>query len=218
MSQFSIYFVRHGQTYFNLFNRMQGWSDSPLTDQGKATAQQVGQALADVNFAHYYSSDSKRAMDTAKLIKAAAGKTDAVLTTLPSFRETFYGYYEGDDSSRTWSLVGKDYGVTSLHELLNYMSIEETKDLMREIDPFHEAEDNATYWERVNRGFDYLKAHHGNHEKVLVVSHGTTIRSIVSHFGSDIDISRGPKNGSVTRLDIDGDQVKVVKYAEDLTE
>jgi len=218
MSQFSIYFVRHGQTYFNLFNRMQGWSDSPLTDQGKNTAKQVGKALANVDFAHYYSSDSKRAMDTAKLIKAAAGKAAVALTTLPSFREEFYGYYEGDDSSRTWSLVGKDYGVTSLHELLDRVSIETTKDLMHEIDPFHEAEDNQTYWERVNQGFDYLKAHHDNHEKVLVATHGTTIRSIVSRFGPEFDISRGPKNGSVTRLDIDGDQIKVLSYAEDLAE
>lgn len=197
---------------------MQGWSDSPLTDQGKATATQVGHELAPTVFAHYYSSDSKRAMDTANLIKAAAGKATAELTTLPSFRETFYGYYEGDDSSRTWSLVGKDYGVTSLHELLDHVTIEETKDLMRKIDPFHEAEDNQTYWQRVNRGFEYLKAHHDNHEKVLVVSHGTTIRSIVSHFGPEIDITRGPKNGSVTRIDVDGDQIKVVSYAKDLTD
>lgn len=218
MSQFSIYFVRHGQTIFNVFNRMQGWSDSPLTDQGKKTAKQVGQALAQVDFAHYYSSDSKRAMDTAQLIKAGAGKADAELTTLPSFREEFYGYYEGDDSSRTWSLVGKEYGVTSLHELLDHISIERTKDLMHELDPFHEAENNQTYWERVNHGFDYLKAHHDSHEKILIVTHGTTIRSIVSHFSPEFDISQGPKNGSVTRLDIDGDQVKVLSYAEELTE
>lgn len=218
MSQFSIYLVRHGQTYFNLFNRMQGWSDSPLTDQGKDTAKQVGKALAKVDFAHYYSSDSKRAMDTAQFIKAAAGKADAELTTLPSFREEFYGYYEGDDSSRTWSLVGKDYGVTSLHELLAQMSIEQTKDLMHELDPFHEAEDNKTYWERVTRGFDYLKAHHDNGEKILVATHGTTIRSIVAHFGPEFDISRGPKNGSVTRLAVNGDQIKVLNYAEELTE
>jgi len=31
--------------------------------------------------------------------------------------------------------------------------------------------------------------------EIIVVSYGTTIRSIVSHFGPDIDISRGPKNG-----------------------
>ncbi|AVK64637.1 histidine phosphatase family protein [Lactobacillus sp. CBA3606] len=216
MSQFSIYLVRHGQTYFNVFNRMQGWSDSPLTERGQAMATQVGQALAPVNFAHYYASDSKRAIDTANLIMAAAPTKQPTVTTLANFREVFYGYFEGDDSSRTWSLVGKDYGVTSLHELLAYLPIDKTRDLMRTIDPFHEAEDEARYWARVNQGFDYLKAHHDHHEKILLVSHGTTIRSIVAHFAPDMDITTGPKNGSVTRLDVEGDQIHVVNYAEDL--
>ena len=216
MSKFSIYFVRHGQTYFNLYNRMQGWSDSPLTDNGINVATKVGQALADVPFSHYYSSDSKRAMDTANLIKREAKQATDDLTTLPNFREVFYGYYEGDDCSRVWSLVGKQYGVTSLHELLEHINIEQTRDMMKTIDPTHEAEDNATYWTRLNAGFDYLKAHHDNGDKVLVVTHGTTIRSIVSHFAPDMDITTGPKNGSLTRLDVDGDAIKVVSYAEDL--
>jgi probable phosphoglycerate mutase len=47
----------------------------------------------------------------------------------------------------------------------------------------------------------------------LVVSHGTTIRSIVHHFAPEIDIiSQGPVNGSVTKLIIDPNQVKVVYY------
>ncbi|MFC6181175.1 histidine phosphatase family protein [Lactiplantibacillus daowaiensis] len=216
MSKFSIYFVRHGQTYFNLYNRMQGWSDSPLTDNGKNVATKVGHALADVPFNHYYASDSKRAMDTANLIKAEANQATTPLTTLANFREVFYGYYEGDDCSRVWSLVGKQYNVTSLHELLEHINIEQTRDMMKAIDPTHEAEDNATYWERLNAGFDYLKTHHDNGDKVLVVTHGTTIRSIVSHFGPEVDITTGPKNGSLTRLDVDGDQIKVVDYAKDL--
>lgn len=216
MSQFSIYFIRHGQTYFNLFNRMQGWSDSPLTDYGKETATKVGQALAGTKFDAVYSSDSKRAIDTARLISEAANLTHLTPKALMNFREVFYGYYEGDDSSRAWSLVGQKYGVNSLHALLDHISIEESRDLMKSIDPWHEAEDNAAFWERINQGFDYLKAHHDHHEKVLVVSHGTTIRSMVAHFAPDIDITQGPKNGSLTRIDVDGDQIKVVDYAKEL--
>lgn len=216
MSQFSIYFVRHGQTYFNLFNRMQGWSDSPLTDYGKQIATRVGNELADVPFNAFYASDSKRAVDTAHLIQQAAGQPTAPFKALMNFREVFYGYYEGDDSSRTWSLVGQQYGVNSLHALLEHISIEESRDLMKSIDPWHEAEDNATFWQRIDQGFDYLKAHHDNGEKVLVVSHGTTIRSMVSHFAPTIDITKGPKNGSVTRIDVNGDQIKVVDYAREL--
>jgi probable phosphoglycerate mutase len=105
-----------------------------------------------------------------------------------------------------------------MHELLAHVHIDQTRDLMRELDPWHEAEDNAMYWERINQGFDYLKAHHDHHEKVLVVTHGTTIRSMVARFAPEIDITQGPKNGSVTRIDVDGDQIKVVDYAQDLAD
>lgn len=30
----TIYVVRHGQTYMNLYTKMQGWSDTPLTQKG----------------------------------------------------------------------------------------------------------------------------------------------------------------------------------------
>ena len=29
-----IYLMRHGQTLFNVQKRIQGWSDSPLTEEG----------------------------------------------------------------------------------------------------------------------------------------------------------------------------------------
>ncbi|MFB9768913.1 histidine phosphatase family protein [Lactiplantibacillus modestisalitolerans] len=215
MAQFSIYFVRHGQTFFNLYNRMQGWSDSPLTAYGREIATGVGQALKGDHFDAYYASDSKRAIDTAHLIQAAQG-VDQPLTSLMNFREVFYGYFEGEDSSRAWSLVGHEFGVASLHELLDHVSLPETRDIMRAIDPWHEAEDDQLYWERLNQGFNYLKAHHDHHEKIMVVSHGTTIRSIVNHFAPEIDITVGPKNGSVTRVEVDGDQIKVVDYAHEL--
>ena len=43
------YFVRHGQTYLNRYNRVQGWSDAPLTAKGKADAQQTGKELAAID-------------------------------------------------------------------------------------------------------------------------------------------------------------------------
>ena len=31
---FNLYLVRHGETYFNKYQRMQGWGNAPLTDKG----------------------------------------------------------------------------------------------------------------------------------------------------------------------------------------
>ena len=53
----TVYFVRHGQTYLNRYNRMQGWSDAPLTEKGIEDAKRVGRALSKVKFDYIFSSD-----------------------------------------------------------------------------------------------------------------------------------------------------------------
>ena len=38
----TFYIVRHGETLLNSLGRAQGWSDSPLTDNGKMAAKDLG--------------------------------------------------------------------------------------------------------------------------------------------------------------------------------
>lgn len=45
MKTLTIDFVRHGQTLFNILNKLQGWADSPLTEAGIAMADATGQRL-----------------------------------------------------------------------------------------------------------------------------------------------------------------------------
>lgn len=60
----TFYVVRHGQTLFNVMGKVQGWCDTPLTDEGMRGAQTLGRGLADVEFAAAFSSDSGRAVQT----------------------------------------------------------------------------------------------------------------------------------------------------------
>lgn len=46
----SFYVVRHGETLLNSLDRAQGWSDSPLTDNGKKTAIELGAELKGITF------------------------------------------------------------------------------------------------------------------------------------------------------------------------
>ena len=69
------YFVRHGQTYLNRYNRVQGWSDAPLTAKGKADAQQTGKELAAIDFDYLFCSDLPRTVATARLLLAADTNT-----------------------------------------------------------------------------------------------------------------------------------------------
>ncbi len=41
----NIYFARHGKTLLNTFDRVQGWADSPLTEDGIRVARYLGEGL-----------------------------------------------------------------------------------------------------------------------------------------------------------------------------
>ncbi|QZZ20326.1 histidine phosphatase family protein [Leptothermofonsia sichuanensis E412] len=61
--------VRHGESSFNLERRVQGhWDKSTLTETGKISARQVGDALSEMKFDAVYSSPLSRAKDTADII------------------------------------------------------------------------------------------------------------------------------------------------------
>ena len=66
----TIYLIRHGKTILNHTGRAQGWADGPLTPSGEDLVKRVGRGLADISFVAAYSSDSGRAIQTAKLILA----------------------------------------------------------------------------------------------------------------------------------------------------
>ena len=50
------YYVRHGETVFNLENRMQGITDSPLTSKGIEQILQTTEALRNQSFNSAYTS------------------------------------------------------------------------------------------------------------------------------------------------------------------
>lgn len=85
-----IYLVRHGQTQWNLEKRLQGSTDNALNDTGRRQAQELGQKLAGVPFAHIYSSGLRRAQET-----AAAFAGPAPVTALPALNERSFGKFEG---------------------------------------------------------------------------------------------------------------------------
>lgn len=208
MSEINVYFVRHGQTYLNLYNRIQGWSDAPLTEKGIQDAKNAGQTLKSISFDLAYSSDSPRAINTAKMILEANPTTIDMPTIEPAFREQFFGYFEGADGPHTWDFIGRPLGLNNFEEMIAELSVEKVRDMIAAADQYHHAEDNQQFWDRLNPGFDLLAKQTQAHN-ILVVSHGTTIRSIVSHFAPGMNPTSSPKNGSITKLTITGKDINV---------
>lgn len=83
--------VRHGQTYFNVKKRVQGWCDSPLTLVGIKQAQSLKHIGIQVDRA--YSSTSERCQDTMFEI---IGQRDIPYQSLKAFKEIHFGSAEGE--------------------------------------------------------------------------------------------------------------------------
>jgi probable phosphoglycerate mutase len=62
------YFIRHGQTDWNLKERWQGWADIPLNETGHAQARSAVSVLAGKGISHIVSSPLIRAHKTAEII------------------------------------------------------------------------------------------------------------------------------------------------------
>ena len=67
-SNLQIVLVRHGATDWNLQGRCQGSTDRELSEAGKRQAQQISSLLSDEKFDAVYSSNLRRARQTAELI------------------------------------------------------------------------------------------------------------------------------------------------------
>ncbi|OXN01692.1 histidine phosphatase family protein [Bifidobacterium vansinderenii] len=206
---FHLHLVRHGQTYFNRYNRLQGWSNSPLTESGIADAEKAGHKLEGIDFAAAYCSDTTRAELTARSIldiNEKAGHQRPELTVDMHFREQFYGYYEGLDMAMAWYAAGAPHGVKTYNAIVEKYGLGATKDFLKEADPFHDAESETEYWKRVEGGFDIIAANPvlRDGDDVLVISHGNTLLSLMHRFApAGYDLSERPANGSVTVLDFD---------------
>ena len=87
------YVVRHGQTLFNVWERIQGWSDSPLTELGFNQAKALGKKLDISDFKAAYSSSSERALDT--LDAVLNGRTMPIHAT-KGLKEVSFGVLEGE--------------------------------------------------------------------------------------------------------------------------
>ncbi|RRK11658.1 histidine phosphatase family protein [Lactiplantibacillus garii] len=90
-----IYFIRHGQTQYNLEQRFQGGGcDSPLLASGVTGAKQAGAYLKDTRFAKVYSSPQLRALNTAKYV-VAPNRWQPAITLDSRFKEMDFGRWEG---------------------------------------------------------------------------------------------------------------------------
>src|SRR5262245_31641232 len=87
-----LYIVRHGTTDWNQSGRIQGHTDIPLNEVGRAQAHLAGRRLAPLEVTALYSSDLLRAYETAQIIGQCIGLG---VVQKPGLREMNFGVWQG---------------------------------------------------------------------------------------------------------------------------
>lgn len=145
--------IRHGETAWNVQGRIQGHLDVALNDTGLWQAQQAARDLLDTVITRIYSSDLRRAMQTAQAI---AQVTSAQVVAERRLRERSFGEYEG----RTFTEVEQD--------------APEHARRWRQRDPDYApagGENLRALRERIASAVGELAARHAG-EQIVLVSHG----------------------------------------------
>jgi broad specificity phosphatase PhoE len=154
--------VRHGQSTWNHEHRIQGQLDPPLSDEGRRQAAQLGRRLAGRQFAGFYSSDLKRAAETARLVGDAVGIQPEPMAEL---REIYLGSWEGLRTEELAARVPKVWAS---------WTDEPDWDLVPG------GEGSVAFEARVGAALDTLFNRHTSGD-VLVVTHGGVIQIALHH-------------------------------------
>lgn len=155
-----MYLVRHGETTWNASGKIQGFTDVPLSDLGREQAQLLARRLANKKIDCFYSSDLKRAYETASIV--AQPHNQDVMTT-PALREMNFGVWEG----KTAQEINASYPGQLKNWWVNPMDMN--------IPQGEKLQDLAA---RCMYEIKSIINKHNN-ETVLVAAHGGSIRSII---------------------------------------
>lgn len=163
-----LYFIRHGQTDWNLHGRIQGSNDIELNETGLRQAAELARRLKHERFAEgkppirrVYSSVKKRAARTAEIICTEIG---AELALRDGLEEINLGRWEG----LTWDQVEEAYPV-EYEEWYNHRG------------PAR-APEGESYHDVVDRALKVVRRIIAeNREDVAIVSHGVVITGLQLH-------------------------------------
>lgn len=158
----TLYLMRHGETVFNVQERIQGWVDSPLTERGIEQARAAGRRLAErgVVIDHAYCSTAERASDTLELALEAMGQP-LPYERMKALREHYHGTLEAESER-----LNRDVPMEQMDEFYRYFGGETQGDVERRVVPAL---------------LDIMER--PEHENVLVVSHAGASVTALAAFG-----------------------------------
>ena len=189
MSQWLI--VRHAETQWNLEGRVQGHSDTSLSDVGLRQAQALRDRLATWSIDVAYASDLKRAMETAGAILQGhcdPGGSQLPPSPSPELREFSYGLWEGMTHEDVEEVDPAGYaGMLKRTEVFAPPGGESLRDLTARVGKFvsklkaahiHDLSQSGLIEGRELR--KTASDHRENSDTLLIVGHGGSLRVLLT--------------------------------------
>lgn len=188
-----LYCVRHGETVANAAGRIQGQTDSPLSEVGWQQCRAVAAALTGLPIDAVYTSPLKRALDS------AAGVADALHVSLrvePRLMEINAGVFQG----LAWPEIEGRYPAEAA--------------AWKSHDPdfrIPQGESRRDLMQRTGEAFAAIRA--AGHAQAVVVAHGGSLAAALKVL-LGVPAERNPfsfYNGSISRLAWDK-EVKLLSF------
>ncbi|MBV9954564.1 MAG: histidine phosphatase family protein [Pseudolabrys sp.] len=170
MARPSVYFIRHGETDWNVEGRLQGRRDIAMNARGRQQATQAGLILRDLleregrafTSLRYVSSPLGRATETMRGVREALGLPAAEFQTDTQLLEISFGDWEGFTLAE---LRGRDPQRAAARE----------QDKWRFVAPGGESYEAMSA--RMGRWYEALT------DDTVAVAHGGTARGLMAHLG-----------------------------------
>ena len=155
-----LYLVRHGESEWNKLKKVQGQKDILLTERGVEQAKLIGKRLKEEGIEKIYTSDLKRAYDTASIIGEIL-KIEVI--PLKELREINFGIWEGLTSDIINFEFSKEHELwLKKPEQLKIEGAESIIDLQL----------------RAMKGVNKI-INDNNINNILIVSHSATLKTII---------------------------------------
>lgn len=174
----TVYLVRHGQTYFNYYHKVQGRCDSPLNGKGIRQVEAARDYFKEkgIKFDIAFSSTQERASDTLEIIM----DHQMDYTRLKDLREKSYGIFEGrDEFLLPWNYNNKN------------------------IDPTMETDEHVLL--RMKRAVKTILSQMKDGQTALVTGHGDILAQYVRTFTNRQEFNWFA-NASIVKLTFENDQ------------
>ncbi|MGP6220214.1 histidine phosphatase family protein [Caldiplasma sukawensis] len=175
-----LFLIRHGQTDWNLEGRWQGSLDIPLNERGVMEAISLREKVNSIKPDIVYSSDLKRAYETARL---ACKDMNVQIIKDSRLRERNLGNFEGLTTDEVSRITGTEMNILRI--------------ISSDWDEYG-VEPLSSQFKRAR---DFLKDISGkNFDKVLIFSHGVMIGVISEIITGEDFTKKRIENGQIIRL------------------